>query len=126
MNPLPRSFAPLLFLLATSARAAPPAEKELLGRYACTFTQGEVAYPAFPCVIEKRNDKPWLEKLGGSQRIKGEIVPSDEGFRFSGLFFCPFGSCDRNVKGDFRRTGAGQFQGSIDTEEPTLVKLVRK
>jgi hypothetical protein len=120
--------AVLALLLAASGLAQPPpTEKDLIGRYACTFTQGDTAYPPFRCEISKRKAGLWLEKLTGSQRIKGEVALTEAGFRFTGTFYCPLGDCTRPVNGDFRRTGPGRYQGQLDDgPEPTVVRLDRK
>ena len=49
----------------------------------------------------------WLEKMAGSMRFAGRLVPVGGGLRFEGERFCPAGACDARLALDFRRVGAG-------------------
>lgn len=118
---------------ATSRRAPPAAAAGPAsiapGNYKCSFAQGNVRYANFRCVIHKDDTAKGevryrLEKLSGSQRIRGQVQPTDKGFQFSGEYFCPHGACDQKVSGAFTRTGRNSYEGTLDSEhEPTKVKL---
>ncbi len=101
------------------------------GEYKCEFTQGGYKYPAFRCVIRKQmtaagTAKFTLEKLTGSQRIKGTMQPTPDGFHFDGKYFCPYGDCTEATQGDFRRVGRDTYQGSLKTSVgETKVKLYK-
>ncbi|MBI5609612.1 MAG: hypothetical protein HY902_12135 [Deltaproteobacteria bacterium] len=101
------------------------------GDYQCEFTQGEFKYPVFRCVIRKQmtaagTAKFTLEKQGGSQRIKGSVEPTADGFRFEGQYFCPRGDCTEATQGDFKRVGRDKYQGSLKTSTgETKVKLYK-
>lgn len=136
MRLTPIALATLTFLGSFPARAGdpPPAapstgDKALIGKYDCSFKQGEYAYKPFKCTITRTDGKLILEKLSGSQRIKGELVPTESGWRFEGVYFCPKGSCDSVARGDFRRVGPRELAGTVTgggVDEPTEVKLVRR
>lgn len=122
--------------LAPPSRPLPkrpdPGPANLLpGDYKCEFTQGEFKYPAFRCVIRKQmtaagTAKFTLEKLSGSQRIKGTLDPTADGFHFDGKYFCPHGDCTEATQGDFQRVGRNQYQGSLKTSTgETKVKLYK-
>jgi hypothetical protein len=102
-------------------------ETQLIGNYACTFTQGGYTYDPFRCIIKKTGDQLQLEKTSGSQRIKGEIYLTEKGFNFEGLFFCPYGDCDAAVSGEFKKLSEGQYQGPIFSGGiETIVTLIKK
>ena len=120
------------FLPGTPARAgsssAPSTSEgaEFIGTYKCTFTQGEYSYPPFRCSISRRGAVLWLEKHTGSQRIRGEMAPTADGFHFSGTYFCPYGDCTRPVSGDFHCSGPRDCSGTLDDgPPPTMVRLTR-
>jgi hypothetical protein len=122
----------LLFFPGLPARAgSPPATAAsegagFIGHYKCTFTQGEYSYPPFRCSISRRGAVLWLEKQTGSQRIRGEVTPIADGFRFSGTFFCPYGDCTRPVSGDFHCSSPRECNGTLDDgPPPTMVRLTR-
>ncbi len=113
-------------------RAAPPAAAAAPiapGTYKCSFAQGNVRYANFRCAIHQDNTAKGetrirLEKLSGSQRIRGQVQPTETGFQFSGEYFCPHGACDQKVSGTFVRTGRNAYEGTLDSaHEPTKVKL---
>ena len=109
------------------AEEAPAAQAAAVptGQYACSFAQGGLRYRAFTCRITRGTDERLqLEKLNGSQRIRGAVEPKGEGFTFRGTYFCPVGSCDRAVTGEFQRQSAGVYVGRLDDPERTQVKLV--
>jgi len=76
------------------------------GQYTCTI-QGDDGdkYPSFPCVVATSNGQVRLEKVAGSQRIRGAVTMTEGGFRFEGEFFCPYGDCAEPVVAEFHRTG---------------------
>lgn len=102
---------------------------DLIGKYACTFTQDGYTYNPFPCVISETTEGVQLEKTAGSQRIKGLINITEDGFDFSGIYFCPFGDCTSNATGSFAKTDKG-FKGTIKTDDnastDTIVDLIKK
>lgn len=105
-----------------------------LGKYSCSFTvdigNEPYTYPQFRCVIENRGDHYILEKLSGSQRIKGNINFDSKGFSFDGIYFCPDGECTSHVTGHFEKLKTGTYRGVIcDPAEPnnkTTVDLQKK
>lgn len=103
--------------------------EELVGSYSCTFTQGDYTYDPFRCVIKKDGDKLLLEKLSGSQRIKGGVQITEHGFKFEGIYFCPYGDCTAPANGEFKKISEGKFEGSVYTDDSTphtLVSLIKK
>lgn len=102
----------------------------VIGKYACTFTQEGYTYDPFTCVIKKVDEDLVLEKISGSQRIKGKIQLTADGFEFEGTYFCPYGDCTSPAKGKFKQLSTGKFEGPVYTEESstshTLVTLVKK
>lgn len=121
---------------AASATAGVPAlpAKPLVGRYKCSFMTGgsglNYRYPDFACVIRAKDGGLELEKLSGSQRIRGKGRVVADGFLFAGLYFCPFGDCDSDVSGKFTRVNSSVFRGVIqnrlDPEDVTIVTLTRE
>ncbi|BDU39160.1 DUF4893 domain-containing protein [Vibrio nigripulchritudo] len=93
------------------------ANQDLVGNYACAFTQysGDetYAYPDFKCKIIEKDGVLTLEKLSGSQRIKGVVTPTATGFEFEGTYFCPWGDCTHDVYGEFQTQKKGEFAGSV-------------
>ncbi|MDP2572521.1 DUF4893 domain-containing protein [Vibrio penaeicida] len=115
--------------LVTMAASAPTFAKEsqngvtLVGNYACAFTKysgGETyAYPDFKCKITEKEGVFTLEKLTGSQRIKGKVTLTPAGFEFEGVYFCPWGDCTYDVHGQFETQKAGEFAGTVyNTSDP--------
>lgn len=99
---------------------------DLTGKYSCTFTQDDYTYSPFPCVISQTAEGIQLEKTAGSQRIKGLVNITEEGFDFSGTYFCPFGDCTSNATGSFAKTEKG-FNGTVKTDDgaATVVELIK-
>jgi hypothetical protein len=101
---------------------------DLIGKYSCTFTQDGYTYSPFPCVISPTTEGIQLEKTAGSQRIKGLINITEEGFDFSGTYFCPFGDCTSDASGSFAKTDKG-FKGTVKTDDGassnTVVDLIK-
>lgn len=101
---------------------------DLIGKYSCTFTQDGYTYSPFPCVISQTEEGIQLEKTAGSQRIKGMINITEEGFDFSGTYFCPFGDCTSDASGSFAKTDKG-FKGTVKTDDGassnTVVDLIK-
>lgn len=103
--------------------------ENLIGNYACTFTQDDYTYDPFTCVIKQLGDELQLEKISGSQRIKGKILLTEEGFDFEGTYFCPWGDCTSPATGKFKKLAQGLYEGPVLTEDstsPTIVKLIKK
>lgn len=95
---------------------APPSAPAhpLLGSWRCAFRSGEYSYPPMACEIRRKDGEYTLEKTQGSQRIKGKLaLEGEERFKFSGLFFCPQGACDAEVKGNFTRRSRDHWVGTL-------------
>ena len=100
---------------------------DLIGKYSCTFTQDDYTYSPFPCVISQTEEGIQLEKLAGSQRIKGLVDITENGFDFNGSYFCPFGDCTAEATGHFEKTDRG-FKGTVKTNDDmsdTIVELIK-
>ncbi len=99
------------------------------GPYKCEFTDGDVKYPVFRCVIKAvatagGKTRLTLEKTAGSQRLRGAVTPTDQGFEFSGEFFCPHGDCTEQVQATFTRTGRNRYAGELPVRHGKIaVKL---
>lgn len=90
------------------------------GQYACTIDD----YRPFVCQAYTNPDgTQTLEKIGGSQRFRGVIVPQGDGFYFDGVYFCPWGSCDDRVQGQFVALDDGVFGGTLDGRDSTAVAI---
>ena len=82
-------------------------------------------YDPQPCKLS-RDDQGWrLAKLLGSQRFRGAVVFREDGARFLGEYFCPWGDCTMAIDVDFTRdedSGAyvGQARTDGDIQPPTL------
>jgi hypothetical protein len=84
------------------------------GDYSCSIEDSGYQYPPFRCIIYRAdNGGHVLEKVGGSQRFRGSVLPEGDGFRFDGTFYCPYGDCTENVSGTFAAAGSGMYRGSI-------------
>jgi hypothetical protein len=103
-----------------------PEASDFIGKYSCTFTQDDYTYSPFPCVISQTAEGIQLEKTAGSQRIKGLVNITEDGFDFSGTYFCPFGDCTSNATGHFEKTEKG-FNGTVKTDDgaATVVDLIK-
>lgn len=91
------------------------------GDYACRFKVQRYEYPAFPCRVYRRQDGTlMLEKLAGSQRIRGEIQPMDtRRFRFEGTFYCPWGDCTERVSMQFDTVDNGLYRAPMQMQSGT-------
>lgn len=99
-------------------------ERDLTGDYYCSIQHDEYHYPRFPCVVRASDGRLTLEKLGGSQRFRGEVTLRGEGFTFEGEFFCPWGDCTQPLHGVFEPVGAGTFRGRFRNSD-MIVMLER-
>lgn len=114
---------------AVDPPAAKPAAPIAAGAYKCQFKQGEVRYANFRCAVTHAQTAAGqlrirLEKLTGSQRIRGTVRPTEKGFVFAGEYFCPKGACTQDVSGEFVRAGRNSYEGTLNSaHEPTQVKL---
>ena len=118
----------LSFALLMLVSAAVPARAEapsLPGSYWCQVELGDIVYAPQRCSIRRTPAGALLfEKLGGSQRFSGVILPTPGGgFRFTGLFFCPYGACDELFESDFAPTEDG-FRGPIPVDQ--IVRVTRR
>jgi hypothetical protein len=94
------------------------------GDYACSIESGGYSYPPFRCVVYSGEGGQLLEKMGGSQRFRGRVLPDGEGFRFDGTFFCPWGDCTEDVSGTFQPAGHGWYRGTIQGDSMHTSPLV--
>jgi|GEM_PF-2713601 len=95
---------------------------DLSGAYWCALDQG-ATYERYPCVIRKVGERFVLAKLAGSQRFQGTITPTETGFRFAGVFFCPWGACDKPLNGEFRAMQRGELRGTF-RDDSMIVLLI--
>ncbi len=80
------------------------------GDYTCTISD----YPPFQCrVWIDDGGVQWVEKLQGSQRFRGKVMPTENGFSFDGTYYCPYGSCTENVRGEFTAYDDGLYKGNL-------------
>jgi hypothetical protein len=93
-----------------------PAPRDLSGAYWCAIDDS-AGFEAvrYPCVIRKVRGRFILAKLGGTHRFQGIITAMvDDGFAFSGVFFCPWGECSHALHGAFKPTAhAGELRGTF-------------
>jgi len=79
------------------------------------------------CAIRRSGQGYVLEKTQGSQRIKGALaLDGDERMSFSGLFFCPQGACDAEVRGVFTRKSRDHWVGTLTGMEGGDVVVTMK
>lgn len=91
-----------------------PAAPDITGPYWCSIDQDGYDYPRYACMIKKVGDKLMLAKLGGSQRVRGDIVlDGKDGFTFDGELYCPWGDCTEPMRGKFKPNGRGGFRGEL-------------
>ncbi|MGF1685505.1 DUF4893 domain-containing protein [Photobacterium japonica] len=114
---------------SVASKGTPLALDTVVGRYSCAFTevyQDETfTYPDFRCEIKQQGDAFTLEKTSGSQRFRGKITATDDGFSFNGIFFCPAGACTSDLTGEYKRTGKHHFEGRIyDPNAPEPFRIV--
>jgi len=93
------------------------------GEYWCSIDDADFTGPRYACVIKKVGARLLLGKLTGSERIRGEVTPADDGFLFSGEIYCPWGDCQQALHGKFKPTGSGNYTGTF-REDPTIVRLM--
>jgi hypothetical protein len=92
------------------------------GEYTCSFNSDGYQYGNFPCRVYRDNSgRKILEKLSGSQRIRGYVNEVDGGFDFEGQFYCPYGACDQNVRAEFQSFDDGAHSGTIQTDSGSVV-----
>lgn len=116
---------------ATPGPTLEASTRDLTGPYWCSIDDAGFEYPRYPCVIRKVGDKLMLAKLGGSQRIRGNIVlDKHDGFTFVGELYCPWGDCTEQMRGRFRPAGKGGFKAMLngpldhDGDAGMIVQLV--
>lgn len=102
-----------------------PAGSLVEGEYRCSFNSGGFQYPPFPCRVYRDNSgRKVLEKLAGSQRIRGFVNEVDGGFDFEGQYYCPYGACDQQIQAEFQSFDDGAHSGTIQTNTgPVIVAL---
>lgn len=89
-------------------------ERDLAGDYYCSIQNDEYRYPRFPCVVRRTDGRITLEKLGGSQRFRGEVTPRGDGFAFAGELYCPWGDCTQPLHGVFEPVGEGRYRARFE------------
>jgi hypothetical protein len=105
-------------------RALEQPSRDDVEHYACSISDGGYDYPAFPCEIRVERGSRVLEKLAGSQRFRGVVRTTGDGFSFEGEFFCPYGDCTKHLTGVFRSFGPGQYRGTFQ-DDPMVVTLLQ-
>jgi hypothetical protein len=97
---------------------APAASGTLtVGEYACRLDEGGYHYPPFRCVVSRRGSRTWLEKVGGSVRLRGWLTPHGDGFGFDGELFCPWGDCTEHVTAELASDGHGDWRATMSTAQ---------
>jgi hypothetical protein len=111
---------------APRLEAEPP---DLTGSYWCSCDAGAgVESPRYACVIKRVGARFVLAKVGGTQRLRGVVVPDQhEGFTFTGAAYCVGSECavqkEQKLHGEFVPTGHGGLRGTFD-EDAMAVLLV--
>ena len=91
------------------------------GDYACSIASGGHRYQAYRCAVYHAEDgSQVLEKVGGSQRFRGRVLPQDPGFAFDGTFFCPDGDCTENVTARFTPVSGARYSGVMQGRSGAL------
>ena len=84
------------------------------GDYSCSFRSGGYSYPPYTCVVFVGADgRQHLQKVRGSQRIRGTVQRNADGFDFQGTFYCPYGQCTQATSASFRAYDDGLFKGTL-------------
>ena len=100
-----------------------PLVQERVEPYWCSISDSGYDYPQMPCSIRTVDGQRVLVKLAGSQRIRGVITPTGEGFSFDGELFCPWGDCTKHIVGTFRPTGDGALRGTFEGDSMTVTLM---
>jgi hypothetical protein len=91
--------------------------------YWCSISDGGFEYPEMPCAIRREGHAEILAKLAGSQRFRGTITRRGDGFLFTGELYCPWGDCEKSLRGTFEPVGNGALRGTFDNDS-MVVTLV--
>jgi len=116
--------APPPTIANTAAHAPPPFAPTGL-RDGALWTCQIDDYDPQPCRLS-RDGRGWrLAKLLGSQRFRGAVIFREDGARFLGEYFCPWGDCTMGIDVDFTRDAddgayVGQARTDGDIQPPTL------
>ncbi|MBX3159569.1 MAG: hypothetical protein KF773_26595 [Deltaproteobacteria bacterium] len=95
---------------------------DLIGPYWCSITSDGYENAKYACIIKKVGETLTLAKVGGSERIRGTIMPDErDGFSFVGEMYCPWGECTQQLRGRFRPAKDGGFKGTFRENESTMV-----
>ena len=94
------------------------------GDYACSIENDGYSYPPFRCVVYNGEGGQLLEKLGGSQRFRGRVLPEGSGFRFDGTFYCPWGDCTEDISGTFEPIEQGWYRGTLQGDRMRSTPIV--
>ena len=105
------SHAPVVTQLESGAR-------DISGSYWCTIDEETRS----PCMIKKVGEKLVVAMLGGTARVRGQIMLDDkDGFTFAGEMYCPDEDCERQeLHGKFKPIGRGGFKGSFREDAMVL------
>jgi hypothetical protein len=91
--------------------------------YWCSISDGGFDYPQMPCAIRVVNGRRLLAKLAGSQRFRGYLTRRGDAYLFSGEFYCPWGDCQKPLRGRFEPIGNGALRGTFE-DDAMVVTLV--
>lgn len=107
----------------TTAHDAPPDAATGL-RDGALWTCQIDDYDPQPCKLSRDGSGWRLAKLLGSQRFRGAMVFREDGARFLGEYFCPWGQCTEAIDVDFTRADDGAYVGQArsdgDIQPPTI------
>lgn len=107
----------------TSIENSAAGAHDLAAAYFCAIEDSGFTYPQMPCAIRQIDGRFVLAKLAGSQRFRGEVTPSGEGFSFNGEFYCPQGDCSQPLRGVFKPAGRGGYRGTFENSTLTVTLL---
>ena len=88
-----------------------------VGDYACRLDEGGYHYPPFRCVVSRKGARTWLEKVGGSVRVRGWLTRQGDRYAFDGEMFCPWGDCTEHVTTELASDGRGGWRGTVTSSQ---------
>lgn len=106
----------------TSLENSAGAQRDMTAAYLCAIEDSGYTYPQMPCAIRQVDGRFVLAKLAGSQRFRGQVTPSGEGFSFDGEFYCPWGDCTQPLHGVFKPAGRG-YRGTFENSTVTVTLI---
>ena len=93
------------------------------GAYWCTIDAEKFENNRFACVIKRVGERIVLGKLGGSERLRGVVTPTADGFSFTGEVYCRWIKCTRPLRGTFAPAGRGEYRGTFP-DDAMIVRLM--